>query len=117
MRLGIVIANAVAIAFCVAVCALIVALIGRFAFMGALLTGLVTLVIAYNVEIEDGSAIGSSWTPDLYASQQPKRPLTPEESAARLAERRERLAVLAIVKHCGAALVTVGALGFYFLQL
>jgi hypothetical protein len=117
MRIGTVIANVAAVAFCLAACAMVVALIGRFAFMGALITGLVVLVIAYNVELEGGSAIGSGWTPDLYASQQRHGPTSPEEWAAHHAETTERLAFLGIAKHCGGALVTIGALGFYFLQL
>jgi hypothetical protein len=42
---------------------------------------------------------------------------SPEEWAAGRAERGERLSILKIAKVVGAALVTTGAFGFYFLQL
>jgi hypothetical protein len=117
MRVGIILANIVAILFCLAVCSAFVWVVGRVGFPGALVTGLVVLVIAYNVELEDGSAIGSGYTPGLYAAQRQEQPGTPEERASRNAERAERLEMLTLAKHVGAALVTVGALGFLFIQL
>jgi hypothetical protein len=69
VRIGAIIANVVALLFGLALCAAFVWLLGRVGFMGALITGLVVLVISYTVELEDGSAIGEENTPDLYASQ------------------------------------------------
>ncbi len=117
MRIGSILANAVALLFCLTVLALFVALVALVGFLGALVTGLAALVIAYNVELEDGSAVGSSWTPDLYASQRIERPKSPEEREARHAERVRNLAYLGIAKHVGAALTVIGALGFFFVQL
>jgi len=116
VRPGVMIANAVALLFCLAICAVFVLSLGRLGFMGALVTGLVTLLISYNVELEDGSAIGSAYTPDLFATQL-RDGGTPEERAARNAERAELRAILNVVRHVGAALVTVGALGFFLVQL
>jgi hypothetical protein len=116
VRIGAIIANVVALLFCLTLCAAFVWLLGRVGFMGALITGLVVLVISYTVELEDGSAIGSGYTPGLYAAQRHSGG-TPEERAAREAERADRRSILNIVKHAGAALVTVGALGFFFFQL
>ncbi len=117
MRIGAILANAVALTFCLAVCALFVALVALVGFLGALVAGLAVLVIAYNVEIEDGSAIGSSWTPGLYASQRLEQPGSPEEREARYAERAQNSVNLSIAKHVGAALTVIGALGFFFFQL
>jgi hypothetical protein len=117
MRIGVILVNALAVLFCLVLCGLFVALVGRVGFLGALVAGLMVLVIAYNVELQDGSAIGSVWTPGLYASQRQEGPMSPEERAARHAERMKTLSVLNIAKHIGAALVTVGGLGFFFLQL
>jgi hypothetical protein len=49
--------------------------------------------------------------------QRLEQPKSPEEWAAGRAERRERLSMLKLAKLVGAALVTIGALGFYFVQL
>ena len=46
-----------------------------------------------------------------------QQPTSPEEWAARRTERGERLTILNISKWVGAALVTIGALGFFFVQL
>jgi hypothetical protein len=116
VRIGAIIANVVALLFGLALCAAFVWLLGRVGFMGALITGLVVLVISYTVELEDGSAIGEENTPDLYASQRHDGG-TPDERAAREAERADRRSILNIVRHVGAALVSVGALGFFFFQL
>ena len=75
------------------------------------------LLISYTVELEDGSAIGPPQSPGLFAVHRLEQPKSPEEWAARRAERRERLSMLKIAKLIGAALVTIGALGFYFVQL
>ncbi len=117
MRIWIILANTVAVLFCLTVCAVFVWLVGRVGFLGALVSGLAVLVIVYNVQLEDGSAIGTDYTPGLYAAQRQEQPRTPEEKASRDAERAERLEVLTMAKHVGAALVTVGALGFFFVQL
>jgi hypothetical protein len=117
MRVWIILANAIAILFCLAVCAAFVWLIGRVGFLGALVFGLAVLLITYEVQLEGGSALGSSDTPELYAAQQQEQPRTPEERASQDAEHAERLDALTIAKHVGAALVTVGALGFFFVQL
>jgi hypothetical protein len=116
-RIWIILANTVAILFCLAVCALFVWLVGRVGFLGALVSGLVVLLITYNVQLEDGSAIGSDYTEGLYAAQRQEQRRTPDEWAARDAERAETLEALTIAKHVGAALVTIGALGFFFVQL
>jgi hypothetical protein len=116
LRIGMIAANAIALVFCLALCAAFVWLLGRVGFLGALITGLVVLAISYTVELEDGSAIGSDYTPGLYASQR-RYGGTPEERAAREAERAELRSILNGVRHAGAALVTVGALGFFFFQL
>ncbi len=117
MRTGAILANGLALVFCLALGVLFVALVDRVGFMGALVTGLIVLVIAYNVELEDGSSIGSPWTPGLYASQRLEEPVTPEERAACRAERAQNLSWINIAKQVGAALVTIGVLGFFFFQL
>lgn len=117
MRIGAILAIGLAICFLLVLAFIFVALVGLVGFMGSLVTGLFVLVIAYTVELEDGSAIGSSWTPDLYASQRQERSTKPEERAAHHAERAQRLAWLSVAKHAGAALVTIGAIGFFFFQL
>ena len=81
------------------------------------IAGLVILLISYTVELEDGSAIGPPQSPELFAAHRLEQPKSPEEWAARRAERRERLSILKIAKLVGAALVTIGAFGFYFVQL
>jgi hypothetical protein len=113
---GTILANAVALLFCLALCATFVWLLGRVGFLGALVTGLMVLLISYNVELEDGSAIGSDYTPGLFAAQR-RDGGSPEERAAREADRAQRRSVLNVVRHAGAALVTVGALGFFFFQI
>ena len=117
MRIGAIVATTLAVLFCSALCVLFVWLVSRLAFMGALVTGLAVLFIAYSVELEGGSAIGSSSTPGLFASQRQEQPASPEERASRRAERAKDLDAISIAKHVGAALVTIGALGFFFLQL
>jgi hypothetical protein len=79
MRIGAILANVVALVFCALLVALFVWLISRVAFMGALVAGIAILFIAYSVELEDGSAVGSSRTPGLYASQRRDPPRSPEE--------------------------------------
>jgi len=109
--------NVTALAFGLAVCAFLTALVVGFGFLGVLITGLVVLFISYTVELEDGSAIGPPQSPGLFAVHRLEQPNSPGEWAARRAERRERLSMLKIAKLVGAALVTIGALGFYFVQL
>jgi len=109
--------NVTALAFGLAVCAFLTALVVGFGFLGVLITGLVVLFISYTVELEDGSAIGHPQNPELFAMQRLEQPKSPEEWAAGRAERRERLSILKIAKLVGAALVTIGAIGFYFVQL
>ena len=118
MRLGTIAANVTALSFCLAVCAFLAVLVVAVGFLAILVAGLVALVIAYTVEMEDGSAIGHPRTPELFAMQQRlEQPKSPEERAARRAERSERLRMLKITKWVGAAFVTLGALGFFFVQL
>lgn len=107
----------VALAFGLAVLAFLVVLVAAFDFLGVLISGLVVLLISYTVELEDGSAIGPPQSPGLFAGHRLKGTDSPEEWAALRAERRERLIILKLAKLAGAALLTVGALGFYFFQL
>ena len=109
--------NATALAFGVAVLAFLAVLVAAFEFFGVLITGLVVLVISYTVEMEDGLAIGHPQNPELFAMQRTEQLKSPEEWAAGRAERRERLSILKVAKLVGAALATIGALGFYFVQL
>ena len=109
--------NVMALAFGVAVLAFLAVLVAAFEFFGVLIAGLVVLLISYTVELEDGSAIGPPQSPELFAVHRLEQPKSPEEWAARRAERRERLSLLKVTKLVGAALVTIGALGFYFVQL
>jgi hypothetical protein len=106
-------ANVTALAFGLAVLAFFVVLVAAFDFLGVLIAGLVVLGAAYSLELEDGSAR----SPELLAMQPREQPKSPEEWAARRAARRERLSTLKIAKLVGAALVTIGAFGFYFVQL
>jgi hypothetical protein len=119
MRFGTIAANVTALLFCLAVCAFLAVLAAAIGFLAVLVTGLVVLVIAYTVEMEDGSAIGHPRTPELFAMQQQRQeqPRSPEEWAARRAERGESLRILKVTKWIGATLVTIGALGFFFIQL
>jgi hypothetical protein len=117
MRLLEIMVNVTALAFGFAVYAFLMTLVVGFGFLGVLITGLVVLVGAYTIEMEAGSAIGDPQNPQLFALQRLEHPRSPEEGAALRAERRERLSMLKIAKLVGAALVTIGALGFYFLQL
>jgi hypothetical protein len=116
VRIGAIVATAVALLFCLALCAAFVWLLGRVGFLGALVTGLMVLLISYNVELEGGSPIGSDETPDFFAAQH-RNGGTPSERSAREAERVQRRSVLNVVRHVGAALITVGALGFFFFQI
>ena len=109
--------NVAALAFGLAVCAFLAVLVVGFGFLGVLITGLVVLFISYTVELEDSSAIGHPQNPELFAMQRLEQPKSPEEWAAGRAERRERLSILKIAKLVGAALVTIGALGFHLVQL
>jgi hypothetical protein len=117
MRLLAIMVNVTALAFGLSVCAFLMVLVVGFGFLGVLITGLVVLVISYTVELEDGSAIGHPQNPELYATQRLEQLKSPEEWAAGRAERRERLGILQIAKLAGAVLVTIGALGFYLVQL
>ena len=117
MRLLAMMVDVTALAFGLAVCAFLAVLVVGFGFLGVLITGLVVLIISYTVELEDGSAIGHPQNPELFATQRQEQPKSPEEWAVGRAERRERLSMLKIAKLVGAALVTIGALGFYFVQL
>jgi hypothetical protein len=119
MRFGTIAAHVTALSFCLAVCAFLAVLAVAVGFLAILVTGLLVLVIAYTVEMEDGSAIGHPRTPELFAMQQQRleQPKSPKEWAARRAERSERLRILKITKRGGAAFVAIGALGFFFFQL
>jgi hypothetical protein len=117
MRLLEIFVNVTALAFGLAVLAFLAVLVAAFEFFGVLIAGLVVLLISYTVELEDGSAIGPPQSPGLFAMQRLEHPKSPEEWAAGRAERRERLSMLKLAKLVGAALVTIGALGFYFVQL
>jgi hypothetical protein len=66
MRLGTIAANVTALSFCLAVCAFLAVLVVAVGFLAVLVAGLVALVIAYTVEMEDGSAIGHPRTPELF---------------------------------------------------
>jgi hypothetical protein len=109
--------NGTAVALGLAVYAFLMVLVVGFGFLGVLITGLVVLFISYTVELEDGSAIGHPQNPELFATQRLEQSKSPEEWAEGRAERRERLSMLKIAKLVGATLVTIGALGFYFVQL
>jgi hypothetical protein len=109
--------NVTAPTFGLAVCFLLMVLVLGFGFLGVLITGLLVLFISYTVEMEDGSAIGHPQNPELFAMQRLEQPKSPEEWAAGRAERRERLSILKIAKLVGVALVTIGALGLYLVQL
>jgi preprotein translocase subunit Sss1 len=117
MRMGSVFAMALALAFCAALCGIFVWLVGRVGFVAAVVAGLAVLFVAYMVELEDGAAIGGSSTPGLFASQQQDEAGGPEDRAARRADRARTRDAIAIAKHVGAALLTVGTLGFIFLQM
>jgi hypothetical protein len=117
MRLLEIFVNVTALAFGLAVLAFLAVLVAAFEFFGVLIAGLVVLLISYTVELEDGSAIGPPQSPELFAMQRLEQPKSPEEWAAGRAERHERLSMLKLAKLVGAALVTIGALGFYFVQL
>jgi hypothetical protein len=116
MRLLEMLVNATALACGLGVLAFFTILVAVFEFLGVFITGVAVLLISYTVEMEDGSAIGHAQSTDLYAMQlgQPK---SPDEWAAGRTERSERLSVLKIFKLIGAALVAIGGLGFYFVQL
>jgi len=117
MRLLEMLVSVTALAFGLAVLAFLVVLVTAFEFFGVLIAGLVVLLISYTVELEDGSAIGHPQNPELFAAQRLEQPKSPEEWAAGRAERRERLSMLKVAKLVGAALVIIGALGFYVVQL
>ena len=119
MRLGTIAANVTALSFCLAVCAFLAVLVVAVGFLAVLVVGMAALVIAYTVEMEDGLAIGHPRTPELFAMQQQRleQPRSPEEWAARRAERGDRLRMLKITKRVGASFVTLGALGLFFVQL
>jgi hypothetical protein len=108
--------NGTALALGLTVYAFLIVLVVGFGFLGVLIAGLVVLFISYTVELEDGSPIGHPQNPELFATQRQEQPKSPEEWAVGRAERRERLSMLKIAKLVGAALVTIGALGFYFVQ-
>jgi len=117
MRLGAILASGLALAFFFVMGLFAVILVGLVGFMGIMIVGLVVLVIAYTVEIEDGSALGSSYTPGLYAAQRQEQLNGPEEYAAGHAERARNLTWIKIAKYIGAALIAVGGLGFFYFQL
>lgn len=117
MRIGAILASGLALSFFFAMGLLAVILVGLVGFMGVMIVGLVVLVIAYNVELEDGSSLGSSYTPELYAAQRQEQFTRPEEYAARHAERMQSLTWIKIAKYIGAALIVVGGLGFFSFQL
>jgi hypothetical protein len=70
MRFGTIAAHVTALSFCLAVCAFLAVPAVAVGFLAILVTGLLVLVIAYTVEMEDGSAIGHPRTPELFAMQQ-----------------------------------------------
>jgi hypothetical protein len=118
MRFGAIVANALALSFLLAMGAFLAVMVAAVGFLAVLIAGLVVLVIAYTVELEDGSAIGHPRNPELFAMQRGlEQSQSPDERAARRVERGERLTVLSIAKSAGASLVAIGALGFYFVQL
>ena len=116
MRLLETLVNVTALAFGLGVLWFLTILVTVFGFLGIFIIGVLVLLVSCIVEMEDGSAIGHSQSTGLFAMQlgQPK---TPDERAAGRAERRERLSMLKIFKLVGAVLVTLGGLGFYFVQL
>ena len=65
MGLLTIIVNVTALAFGLTVCAFLAMLVVAFGFLGVLITGLVVLVIAYTIELEDGSALGHPQNPEL----------------------------------------------------
>ncbi len=115
MRLSETLVNVTAMACGLAVLSFLSMLVAVFEFLGVLITGVVVLLISYNVELEDGLAIGHSQAPGVFAMQ--FGPKTADEIAAGRVTRGERLSILKISKLVGAALVTIGALGFHFFQL
>jgi hypothetical protein len=117
MRLLEIMVNVTVLAFGLTVYFFLMVLVVGFGFLGVLITGLVVLLISYTVELEDGSAIGPPQSPGLFAMHRLEQSKSPEEWAAGRAERRVRLSILKVAKLVGAALVTIGALGFYFVQL
>jgi len=116
MRLLETLVNATALACGLGVLAFLTMLVAVFEFLGVFIVGVVVLLITYTVEMEDGSAIGHAQSTSLFAMQL-GQPRSPEDLATRRTERRERLDVLRIFKLIGAALVTIGGLGFHFVQL
>jgi len=116
MRLLELMVNATALACGLGVLWFLTMLVAVFEFLGVFISGVVVLLIAYTVEMEDGSAIGHAQSASLFAMQLGQSK-SPGERAAGRTERRERLSVLKIFKLIGAALVTIGGLGFHFVQL
>jgi len=117
MRVAAILANVLALLFFFVMGLFAVVLVGLVGFMGVMIVGLVVLVIAYNVELEDGSSLGSSYTPELYAAQRQEQFSRPEEYAARQAERVQNLTWIRIAKYIGALLIAVGGFGFFSFQL
>ncbi len=116
MRLLEPLVHVTALAGGLAVLGFLAMLVVVFEFLGLLITGVVVLLISYTVELEDGLAIGHSQSTGIFAMQF-GQPRSPDELATGRAERRKRLTSVKIFKLVGAALVTIGALGFYFVQL
>ena len=73
MRIGAIVANAVALLFCFALCTTFVRLLGRVGSIGTLVAGLMALWISYNVELKSRQAafarfkvhLRTGWNPHL----------------------------------------------------
>ena len=88
-----------------------------FGFVGLGLVGLATLLICTVLELEQDGALGSEFTPELYARQ--LRTREQEPVGARLAHEQQRSAMLRAVRPfrwAGALLLATAVIGFLAFQ-
>jgi hypothetical protein len=113
MRLsGLIIANAVSWAMVIVLIALAFVMVLAIGPFGLILLGLFTVFVCTSVNLRDDTP---TWGPEVFRARMNDAG-SPEQRAARLAEKHEHLSPLRFYNRCGFVLIAAGMLAFAWRQ-
>jgi hypothetical protein len=108
----------IAVAGLLAMVVIAMAFVARVGFLGIGIIGLLAWFICTRIELEKDAAVGSAFTPDLFARQiRAQAAMTRSEKAAQRQEQTTLLQALRFFKRLGIALAAIGFGMFVLYQL
>jgi hypothetical protein len=111
-------AGGLAVAGLLAMIVLAMAFVARLGFLGIGVIGLLAWLVCTRIELEKDAAVGSAFTPDLYARQiRARAAMTRSEKAADRQEQTTLLQVVRFFKRLGIGLAAIGFAMFALYQL